>query len=223
MSEIAREKDADNDGFQIIQYFVGPLNLDKQTKRATTVMGAELSLDADEFEALAILSSHEDEPLAFELLYAAIWDAEDKSCELEAREKLGNLLKQVRNAGEGFMWIEYEPETGFTFRTRWGHNWQARKNSAYSNDLPISRIESEKLFKRINTLTPAEMTVFRHMINGREYRATAAQMYVTVNTVRSHVKSIMPKLGVHTRDEFMIYAGLLEKNGLEEDILCPVM
>ena len=44
-----------NDENQITQYFVGPLNLSRQNKRVTTIMGTELTLDADEFDALDML------------------------------------------------------------------------------------------------------------------------------------------------------------------------
>ena len=75
-------------------------------------LGRELNLDEEEFAALDLLASREDEPLAFEQLYRAVWDAGDGTNRRDrARLALEHLLGQVRGAGDGFMWIEYRPET----------------------------------------------------------------------------------------------------------------
>ena len=107
------------------QYFVGPLNLDRRTKQATTAMGVKLALSSGEFDALDILAEMEDTPFTFERLWSALRDRGNISCELDAaRLTFENLLRQVNEAGEGFMWIEYDPEKGYTFKTHWGHNWR---------------------------------------------------------------------------------------------------
>ena len=106
-------------------YFVGPLNLNRHTKLATTVTGVNLPLSADEFDALDFLAVHKDESMSFEQLYSAVWDdAGDTACKREtARQRLDNLLALVEEAGEGFMWIEYDHEEGYTFKTRWADYW----------------------------------------------------------------------------------------------------
>jgi DNA-binding winged helix-turn-helix (wHTH) protein len=144
-----------SNGNNITLYCVGPLNIDRQTKLATTSMGAELLLSPDEFEALDILAAREGEPLTFEQLYRLVWGGTDSSCNIElARFRLNNLMVQVREAGEGFMWIEYVPERGYTFRTRWGHNWPKGTQSAYDNQMKFSKDKIDDLMKRIKTLTP---------------------------------------------------------------------
>ena len=110
-------------------YAVGPLNLNRLTKQANTVLGNELSLDENEFDALDMLAAQEGEPLPFELLYAVVWGTGGDSHERQtAKLILDNLLKQVGEVGKGFMWIEHHPESGYTFRTRWGHNWLEHKH-----------------------------------------------------------------------------------------------
>ena len=126
------EKKIDDYG-QVSVYFVGPLNLNRRTKQATTVMGLKLSLCADEFDALDILAAREDEPMTFDLLYSEVWGARDGSYKREsAYQMLNNLVRKVKDAGAGFMWIEYEAESGYTFRTHWSHNWQSSKAKAIS-------------------------------------------------------------------------------------------
>ena len=110
------------------KYFSGPLNLYRETKSADTVMGTELTLDEKEFNALDMLVAREGEPITFEQLYEAVWEDPDYADGRDAaRAAMWNLIEQVSSAGKGFMRIEYTPEVGYTFRTHWGHNWQAER------------------------------------------------------------------------------------------------
>ena len=105
----------------------GPLNLNRKTKKADTVFQTELYLDDKEFDALLLLVEHEDDFLTFERLYDAVWDASDGLDNRDvAAQDLGSLVRKVSEAGEGFMWIEFTTESGYCFRTRWGHNWKSR-------------------------------------------------------------------------------------------------
>jgi len=107
----------------------GPLNLDRELKKATTVLGAELLLSDKEFDALTMLVEREGESIAFEELYKEIWCADKRDISKElALSNLSNLLSLINEAGKGlFMGIEYDEEAGYTFSTKWGHSW--RKSS----------------------------------------------------------------------------------------------
>ena len=108
------------------KYFSGPLNLDRKSKRADTVMGTQLVLDERKFDALDMLVSLDGEILSFERIYESVWEDPSGSVSPEeALDELKDLIDEVESAGEGFMWIEYVPEAGYSFRTHWGHNWQA--------------------------------------------------------------------------------------------------
>ena len=108
-------------------YFVGPLNLNRMTRQAVTAMGTELALDDNEFNALDILASKEDQFLTFHQIYEAIWgDSENQVSENAARASFTNLVNQVNKAGGEFLWIEHMPDLGYKLRTRWGNNWQKR-------------------------------------------------------------------------------------------------
>ena len=50
-----------------------------------------------------------------------------------------------------------------------------------------------------DTLTPRELEVLQSMVDGLSSGDIAAQMGVSVNTVRTHVQRLMRKLDVHTR------------------------
>jgi DNA-binding NarL/FixJ family response regulator len=51
----------------------------------------------------------------------------------------------------------------------------------------------------VAALTERERDVLRGLAAGLSTREIAAQLGITVNTVRTHVQHLMPKLGVHTR------------------------
>ena len=123
------------------RYFSGPLNLCRKTKQADTVMGTELNLSEDEFDALDLLVTHEGNHLTFERLYEAVWktpDGADNSA--AAREALNSLIEKVSDAGESFMRIEHSPELGYTFQTHWGHNWQSQQPQEDTFVLPSGDI-----------------------------------------------------------------------------------
>jgi DNA-binding NarL/FixJ family response regulator len=50
-------------------------------------------------------------------------------------------------------------------------------------------------------LTARELEVLRCLARGRSYKATARELGIGVDTVRTHVRSLYPKLGVHTAAE----------------------
>jgi len=62
-------------------------------------------------------------------------------------------------------------------------------------------------------LTDREMDVLRQLASGRSTEQIADSLFISVLTVRSHVKSILAKLGVHSKLEAVTYAlhlGLIE-------------
>ncbi|MGB3699777.1 MAG: LuxR C-terminal-related transcriptional regulator [Anaerolineales bacterium] len=58
---------------------------------------------------------------------------------------------------------------------------------------------ADDLTAQIEPLTDREMDVLRLMAEGLKYEEIANQLYISLNTVRSHVKSIYGKLGVNNR------------------------
>ena len=120
-------------------YFAGPLNLERQTKQASTLMGTKIPLDSCEFDALEMLAVREDEFLTFEQLYTNIW--EDECSQDEAKAKLNRLMIRINEAGKGFMRMEYTPEAGYRFQTRWGHNWHTKESAI---DIIPSKKESKR-------------------------------------------------------------------------------
>jgi two-component system, NarL family, nitrate/nitrite response regulator NarL len=61
------------------------------------------------------------------------------------------------------------------------------------------RTAAEHRDNRLWALTPRETEVLRRIVAGQSTRRMASEMDVTISTLRSYIKSVLAKLGVHTR------------------------
>ena len=144
------------------RYSVGPLDINRAAKKAGTVMGAELILDENEFDILDMLASREGEYVTFDELYKANWKlSESHDGKETARTAIDELIKKVSFDGCGFMWIDYSPEAGYIFKTRWGNNWNPQSE--------ISTIEPAKGASEDDT-TPVKV-IIRRRSRSAEYIA----------------------------------------------------
>lgn len=55
-------------------------------------------------------------------------------------------------------------------------------------------------------LSDAEMRVMRIYYQNKDVEEIADTLYLSVHTVKNHIKSVYSKLGIHTRGEFITYA-----------------
>lgn len=66
----------------------------------------------------------------------------------------------------------------------------------------------------IDELTPREKDVLEQITSGKSNKEISIELYITEKTVKTHVSTILSKLGVHDRTQAAIYA---MKNGWFED------
>jgi len=172
-------------------------------------MGANLSLDAHEFDALDMLSSGEGRVLRFEELYSAIWDTGDGSCRRSAaRKSLENLAAKINKAGNKFMWIEVSEavcsgEMEYTFKTHWGHNWQSRTGESLARHESVKRPKSVKawrgrrgvlLFTGVSVMVAAFVLSSSVNIGRSDLGDTGGFVYIFDDPVPL---GVMPTLGAH--------------------------
>ena len=50
-------------------------------------------------------------------------------------------------------------------------------------------------------LTPHEIRLLKLLVEGHNYKTSAAELNLSVNTIRFHIKSIYGKLQVHSKSE----------------------
>ena len=115
-------------------YFVGPLNIDRTTRQASTIMRVDITLGENDFEALDMLASGEGEYFTFEQLYEAAWGNYETTKSIDyATAALDSLVLQINNVGNNFMWIEHTRDKGYIFKTKWGRKWDKHYDtSGYS-------------------------------------------------------------------------------------------
>jgi DNA-binding NarL/FixJ family response regulator len=72
----------------------------------------------------------------------------------------------------------------------------------------LSTAVAERLAERVagSELTPRELAVLRQIVGGRSNKQIAAALSVSEGTVKTHVKSILAKLGVEDRTEAAVLA-----------------
>jgi len=73
----------------------------------------------------------------------------------------------------------------------------------------------ENFINNTKTLTPAERSVFNHLINGLSAKEIADTMFLSINTIKTHNKRIFVKLEIASREELLLYISMLKEIGLE--------
>ncbi len=96
-------------------------------------------------------------------------------------------------------------------------------SEAHAGGAPMSPAVARKvlqLFRRMRpeprpepaSLTPQELRLLRLLADGHSYESAGANLEISVNTVRKHVRSVYEKLHVHSKSEAVskaIRAGLI--------------
>lgn len=69
-----------------------------------------------------------------------------------------------------------------------------------------SQVDTTQDEDSINTLTKREYEVMRYIARGYTYKETAAELFISMKTVESHVSSVLRKLQLSNRNELMHWA-----------------
>jgi NarL family two-component system response regulator LiaR len=87
-----------------------------------------------------------------------------------------------------------------------GEIWLPRDKMSSIMDRIISVVGRDLKEKTLDQLTPTEFQVLRLIGQGKSNDEIAEAMYISKNTVRSHIKSIYAKLDTHSRLQLALYA-----------------
>jgi NarL family two-component system response regulator LiaR len=87
-----------------------------------------------------------------------------------------------------------------------GEIWLPRDKMSSIMDRIISVVGRELKEKTLDQLTPTEFQVLRLIGQGKSNDEIAELMFISKNTVRSHIKSIYAKLDTHSRLQLALYA-----------------
>jgi NarL family two-component system response regulator LiaR len=87
-----------------------------------------------------------------------------------------------------------------------GEIWLPRDKMSSIMDRIISVVGRDLKEKTLDQLTPTEFQVLRLIGQGKSNDEIATIMFISKNTVRSHIKSIYAKLDTHSRLQLALYA-----------------
>jgi NarL family two-component system response regulator LiaR len=87
-----------------------------------------------------------------------------------------------------------------------GEIWLPRDKMSSIMDRIISVVGRDLKEKTLDQLTPTEFQVLRLIGQGKSNDEIADAMFISKNTVRSHIKSIYAKLDTHSRLQLALYA-----------------
>lgn len=71
-------------------------------------------------------------------------------------------------------------------------------------EVPESIAPPPKSFLQITNLSPRELQCLPHLVSGKRSEEIAAELGITLNTLKNHRKSIYRKLDVHSKTEMML-------------------
>jgi DNA-binding CsgD family transcriptional regulator len=75
----------------------------------------------------------------------------------------------------------------------------------------------EEFLKNVKTLSPAEKSVFDLYIKGYKAQEIAEELYLSINTIKTHNRRIFAKLNVASRNELLVYINMMkEMNMIKE-------
>jgi DNA-binding CsgD family transcriptional regulator len=77
------------------------------------------------------------------------------------------------------------------------------KNDLPSMEAPVDEAERVQMLAQEKGLTGKEREVLARMLAGQSRREIAAELHVSENTVKTHVKHVYEKLGVCGREEIL--------------------
>jgi len=87
-----------------------------------------------------------------------------------------------------------------------GEIWLPRDKMSSIMDRIISVVGRDLKEKTLDQLTPTEFQVLRLIGQGKSNDGIAEMLFISKNTVRSHIKSIYAKLDTHSRLQLALYA-----------------
>ena len=73
----------------------------------------------------------------------------------------------------------------------------------------------EQFVTKTKTLTPAEHSVFNLYVKGLTAKEIADELFLSINTIKTHSKRIFAKLEIASREELLLYINMLKEIGLE--------
>jgi DNA-binding NarL/FixJ family response regulator len=108
---------------------------------------------------------------------------------------------------------------GYMTKDRAGSEVVSAVRAAHAGEMLLPRAVAYELAQRVaatrqqaqthidvNNLTPRELEVLRALVEGRSSREICAELFISPNTLRTHVQNLLNKLRVHSKLEAVAVA-----------------
>ena len=130
-----------------------------------------------------------------------------------------NLFEAIKSGAQGYLLKNLEPHQLYDMLERVSKGEAplsgaiaARIIKEFSRPSPATSEEP----KILDELTPRELTILQQVSEGKSNREIAADLVISENTVKIHLRNILEKLHLHNRIQAAVYAvrqGLVEDGG----------
>lgn len=127
-------------------------------------------------------------------------NAEVKVLMLTVFDDNKNVFDAIRNGANGYL-LKKTPPAKLLEYVQEAHSGGAPMSSSIATQVL-------KMFSEANTpsgddyhLSEREKQVLQLLVNGYSYKMIASEMYISIDTVRSHIKKIYEKLHVNSKSE----------------------
>jgi two-component system, NarL family, response regulator LiaR len=139
-----------------------------------------------------------------EAVLAAFAAGADSYCLKDANAQ--TLLKALMSTYEGNHWIDPAIARVVLQNTRHPQHPQAARATAGSPTIAIAVDDSCKQLLETYPLTERELEILEQIVSGCSNATIASKLYITVGTVKTHVRNILNKLCVDDRTQAAVRA-----------------
>jgi two-component system, NarL family, response regulator LiaR len=146
----------------------------------------------------------EAESSQFVTVLAAFAAGADSYCLKDANAQ--TLLKALMSTYEGNHWIDPAIARVVLQNTRHPQHPQAARATAGSPTIAIAVDDSCKQLLETYPLTERELEILEQIVSGCSNATIASKLYITVGTVKTHVRNILNKLCVDDRTQAAVRA-----------------
>jgi DNA-binding NarL/FixJ family response regulator len=128
---------------------------------------------------------------------------------LTSSESEEDLLAAIKAGARGYI-VKSTPFTELVESMKWVVNGGAVVSPMMGGKLfdTVAQLlkHREIVFGRKPTLTGREVEVIQLIADGQTSREIGEKLFISENTVKNHVRNILDKLGLHSRNEAVMYA-----------------
>ena len=178
-----------SDGFIVVGAFVNPGNIVEQCASLNPDI-ILMDIDMPETTGLEGLKLIREVNLSIKVLMLTVFDDNH------------NIFQAIKSGANGYILKKTPPAKLLEYIQEANTGGAPMSSSIASQVLKMfSEIHNFGRKQENYNLSDRENQVLQHLVNGHSYKMIASEMYISIDTVRSHIKKIYEKLHVNSKSE----------------------